>query len=85
METAGSAAEDDLAFTDAGGLAMNEGLRFLAQQLAWERTLEDLRQRADADRRRRQPTTLPDAGTANLAIDAHTAQEIVGGGSFEAA
>jgi hypothetical protein len=64
---------------------MNEGLRFLAHQLAWEQTLGELRQRAETERRRSEPATLPMSPVSGVQISARTANEIVGGDSFEAA
>ena len=63
-------------------MAMNEGMRFLAHQLAWEITLDKMRQRAEDERLRSAPVELP---APKIEVHAMTAGETVGGDHFEAA
>jgi hypothetical protein len=61
---------------------MDEGMRWLARQIAWEGALTEIRNEFAEEQRASAPVPLP---VRHVEISAETAKAIVAGNSFEAA
>jgi hypothetical protein len=65
-----------------GGSEMDEGISWLARQIAWEGLLTEMRQDFADAQRASAPVSLP---VRHVEIKAETATTIVAGNTFEAA
>jgi hypothetical protein len=67
---------------DDGGSEMDDGMQWLARQIAWEGLLSEMRQDFADTQRASAPVPLP---VRHVEIKAETATAIVAGNTFEAA